>query len=552
MENTMYTPLNANDETRRAEHRKQKEIYAVSPDTNKAYTNEELEQKMNEAGVDASGMGDYSQKGEYRKDGSDGILPGTGEKGWGYYEGKPRPVAEGTSGADEDHLSDSEYAYVQYCKQMYAQAATQADKDYWHSEAEKVRARHGYIGGTDGSGYYTLGSLGVTDGAGAAGGNDYAGTEPSGTSGGGGNSSAGDMQSLLNAWQQAALKQSEGKTDYAVQQGVAELERALADAQPQFKEQAESVDRNARQAMDNSALYAELRGDKGGIGQEQYNSIQNTQAQNHLSVQQAQTKLATDTKRQIADLRAQGEFEKADAALEITQTYLAQLISLEQWAAEYDLSVEQFQASLRQWEAEYDMAMQKLRIGQKQWQQEFDYAKYRDEQDRLGAIGEALLSAGIPLTSEQMAAMKITEEQAEKLLAAQRAQSASGATGKGEGEEVVMDYDGLFAAAKESGHAKSFIANNYKKYGFTSTTGLYDEFEVWSEQSREREEKAIRDASKLALGLGAIHDDAVMGMVIAGMLEIEGNGAVRWADGWDAERFKKESRHKNLLEDVLA
>ena len=41
------------------------------------------------------------------------------------------------------------------------------------------------------------------------------------------------------------------------------------------------------------------------------------------------------------------------------------------------------------------------------------------------------------------------------------------------------DYNGLFAAAQESGYPKSFIANNYKKYGFTSSTGLYDEFSEW-------------------------------------------------------------------------
>lgn len=43
------------------------------------------------------------------------------------------------------------------------------------------------------------------------------------------------------------------------------------------------------------------------------------------------------------------------------------------------------------------------------------------------------------------------------------------------------DYDGLFAAAQASGYPKSFISNNYKKYGFSSSSSLYDDYESWLE-----------------------------------------------------------------------
>lgn len=379
---------------------------AANPDRHTAFTNEEMNQKYAEAGIDPSGQ--YVNPSR-----------NMGSTDPNYQSTTTRDHAAGTSGGDEYWLSDAELAYVRYCQEMYGKATTQAEKDYWHAEAEKTRARYDYSGGTDGSMFLsTMKGVGSNGGANGA----APGATSSGATGG-----ASDLKSLLDAWQQAALQQSNAQNDYAVQQAVAELERALADAQPQFKEQAESVDRDARQAMDNSALYAELRGDKGGIGQEQYNSIQNTQAQNHLSVQQAQTKLATDTQRQIADLRAQGEFEKADAALQITQQYLAQLISLEQWAAEYNLSVDQFNESIRQWEAEYNMAMQQLQLSQNQWQAEFDaaqnqwqaefdYTKQLNSQNRLASMGEALLSAGIPLTDEQLKAMEISGEQASQLL----------------------------------------------------------------------------------------------------------------------------------------
>ncbi len=43
------------------------------------------------------------------------------------------------------------------------------------------------------------------------------------------------------------------------------------------------------------------------------------------------------------------------------------------------------------------------------------------------------------------------------------------------------DYDGLFEAAYQSGYPKSYIANNYKKFGFTSSSGAYDGYKDWLE-----------------------------------------------------------------------
>lgn len=553
--NNNYKPINSDYESDKREQLKQEDIYAKNPNTNSAYTNTEMEQQIaeankNGANIDVGGMNTYSQLGGYTQDRNEAISNGgTGETvpfykegDWYSYDGKDRPVKEGDSGADEHFLSDADYAYVQYCKQMYAKAPTAEERAYWHAEAEKVRARYDYAGGTDGSGYYTLGSLGA---AGKTGGNGGMGAN--GGAGAGGTTGAAtesDLKSLLDAWQQAALQQSNAQNDYAVQQAVAELERALADAQPQFKEQAESVDRDARQAMDNSALYAELRGDKGGIGQEQYNAIQNTQAQNHLSVQQAQTKLATDTQRQIADLRAQGEFEKADAALQITQQYLAQLISLEQWAAEYNLSVEQFNESIRQWEAEYNMAMQQLQISQNQWQAEFDYTQQLNSQNQLAAMGEALLSAGIPLTDEQLKAMGITGEQASQLLIQQ--QLAAAQKGSGVSGDFISNLNALYAAAQASGSPEVYLENMYKAYGLTNKAGLLDGYNAWINQGKASEKDpngdGIADASVSALGLGNIGFSALEDMVEQGILEMDTNElgliVVRWANGWSAAKYK--------------
>ena len=415
------------------------------PNYGKAYTYDELVNLGAAHGIDASRFQVNPARGANSSDPN--------------YQYTDRTVENGASGADEFWMSDGALDLSRIVKQNYANAKTPEEQAYWHSVEESIRAMHGYSGGADGSMYISNGEMGIGDLAdhGSHGANGAPYTYPTGDAGAGTVGSTGtssDLKGLLEAWQQAALGQSSSQVDYAVAKAVADLERALADAQPQFKEQAEAVAREERQALDNSALYAEMRGDKGGIGQEQYNSIQNTAAQNHLTVQQAQTKLATDTQRQIADLRAQGEFEKADAALQITQQYLQQLIGIEQWAEEFGLSVEQFNEQVRQWEAEYNMAMQQFQTGvnqwqaefnaaQSQWQQQFDYGKQSD----LANVGWALLESGIPLSEEQMSAMGIDPGQASQILMQQQLEAAL--KNNGSGTPVTDDVKMSLTTAKE-------------------------------------------------------------------------------------------------------
>lgn len=232
------------------------------------------------------------------------------------------------------------------------------------------------------------------------------------------------MTELLNQWKEASAQQQTGQIDYATQQAVTELERALADAAPQYQTQRNQIAADERKAMDNAALYAEARGDRGGIGQEQYNLIQSSAAQSRLAVSQAQTKLSTDTARQIADLRAKGEFEKADALLTLTQTYLSQLMSLQQWQVNYAMDYAQFQEALRQWQVEYEQNMAQL-TGTLPGG-ELTFAAKQQENEQLASIGKALLSAGVLPNDSQLAAMGMTKAQAQDYLTVQGLASAAG------------------------------------------------------------------------------------------------------------------------------
>ena len=204
-----------------------------------------------------------------------------------------REVVEGMTPTDYNKLTKYGEDYNMYAAQMeqaLAKATTEEEKarvreiyqsylDYCHQQAEAIRSKYGYSGGTDGSEYIQNGSggLGGTS-SGLQGGQtstlpespDLSGLKelPEATK----IPDAPDFTSLLDQWLESAKQQQESKIDYATQQGITELERAEQDAQQSFQTQRDQVDINEAKALDNQALYAERRGDKGGIGAVQYAS----------------------------------------------------------------------------------------------------------------------------------------------------------------------------------------------------------------------------------------------------------------------------------------
>ena len=241
---------------------------------------------------------------------------------------------------------------------------------------------------------------------------------------------APDLTPYLDQWRQSAEAQAEQQADYATEQGVKELQRAEEDAQKQFQTQRNQVDIDEAKALSNQALYSESRGDKGGIGASQYASIQNTAAKNRLTVNQSQTKLATDTARQIADLRAQGEFQKADSLLEISQTYLTQLMQLQQWALSYNMSVDDFNNEVDRWKYNYEMQVAEL-TGTFRGQQTF--AAKKAEEGKLADAGAALLDAGLMPSSAQLSAMGMTKSQAQSYINTIKAATAVKSSGSDSG-----------------------------------------------------------------------------------------------------------------------
>lgn len=397
------------------------------------------------------------------------------------------------------NMTEEDNAALSAAGEKYNNATTDEERVAAHAEAEAIRNKYNYSGGADGSKVITtnrtdeearqqsyidvigeaskVGNKGLSDAAANALKNSLTPEVPEVAPV---TSQLPDFTGLLNQWLETANKQNQNQIDYATQQGVKELERAEQDAQEQFQTQQNQIDVDEAKALDNQALYAEARGDRGGIGQAQYGQIQATAMTNRRAVNSARTKLSTDTARAIADLRAQGEFQKADAILQNAQTYLAKLTELQQWGAEYALSVEQFNAQLQQWQAEFDMQA-------KQWQTEFDYSVSWNDRQLLADQGMAMLSVGIRPSASQQQAMGYTDSQIDAYIAQYKLAQASGSksggsggSGGGTGGGGSQDYEGLYKAALASGqNVKAFIANNYKRFGFTSSTGLADGYEEW-------------------------------------------------------------------------
>lgn len=306
-----------------------------------------------------------------------------------------------------------------------------------------------------------------------------------------------------------AKEQSGRKIDYATKQGIEELRRAEEDAQPQFQTMQNQIDIDEARAKDNMALYTASRGDNGGVGAAQYSSIMNTAAQNRLTVKQQQTKLSTDTVRQIADLRNQGEFQKADALLELTQSYLGQLMSLQQWAEEFNINVEEFNRQIDQWNLEYQQQADQIAKEDQRYEQEwaFQQRQYEDSRnDSMANVALAMLDSYMPassLTEAQKRALEsigvnpesyATQKAAEKA-AAEAAAAAKARSGNGNGGTSASGYlSGIPKAQQDvmyeqlgnvmgDSNALAKLLNNWANSGIISESAATDLYTIYGGQA---------------------------------------------------------------------
>lgn len=305
-----------------------------------------------------------------------------------------------------------------------------------------------------------------------------------------------DLKALLDQWFETSKNQNNQQIDYATEKGTTELNRALEDAAPQFQTQRNQLAANEARALDNSALYAEARGDRGGIGQAQYNEIQSAALKNRQAINAAQTKLATDTARQIADLRAQGEFEKADNLLKLTQQKLSQLMSLEQWGAQYAMSQEQMRQSLEQWQKEYEL--NKANVTGFFTDGTPTRAAAESAREASASIASALLQAGIMPNDEQLKALGITSDQAQSYITAKQLQTAAKSSSSRGGGGGGTPPSSQQTPSDETDDQEEFTSGNFvarlaeaKKSGWTNRQ-IRDQIRVAEQEGKITKDNARR------------------------------------------------------------
>ena len=367
---------------------------------------------------------------------------------------------------DQKYLNQAQQKEILAATQRYDAAKAvgdQAGMAAANRQAEAVRAAAGYSGGTDGSGYIKTG------GATAQLPKVQAVSVPK--------ADTAALEKQLKETLEASKTQAGAAVDAQVDQSVRELQQAQQISAAGFDAQRDRIDLEEAMAKDAQALYAEVRGDRGGIGAAQYDSISNTAAQNRLAVSREQRQLAADTAAKIAQLRTQGEYEKADKALELTQDYLGRLTSLAQWAAEYDLSAAKFQESVSQWRAEYEAEQRKLE-GQLQEQSAQQPEAVRKN---LAQTGKTLLELGIMPSSSQMAALGMDENQARSYLSVVKAAAAGKGSTKGKTassgsvsktsavkNHAMGEYALYLDAMESAGDPRTYVKSHYKAYGLAA------------------------------------------------------------------------------------
>lgn len=256
--------------------------------------------------------------------------------------------------------------------------------------------------------------------------------------------------------------------------------------------------------------------------------------------QQAYDRYLNEYNMSLQDLNAVNTQEQLDYA-----KYLDQLgqfntdrnFAFNQYLSDFDILQNQLASLQGQDSVDYNRWMDKVGLYEQKQAEETDLAR---------AQVDAILSAGGSPSADLVGASGYTTEYVQALQAAYQRQlaarsgsggSSSGSRSGSSGGGDSADYDGLFAAALESGHPKSFIANNYKKYGFTSQTGLSDEYEEWALGQEEKAGRPVENS--LAMNPDSFR---AFGQSIAAQLAAGGENAAlgniesRWGELSESQR----------------
>lgn len=385
----------------------------------------------------------------------------------------------GGSVYDQHYFTDAELASAAEIR-----AAAEAGKTSWddaHSFVENIRKQYGYSGDADGSKYIPY-ETGRDTGRG--GGFSYA-SAPSYTS---------RYQDQIDELTQAILNREAFEYD--------------PEKDPTYQQYKESYTRSGQRAMQDTLGQVSAR--TGGLA----SSYAGSAAQQTYDGYMAALADKIPELRQLAYSMYMDEGDTQRANLEMLMALeqgdyakYADLLAQYNTDREFDYGVHRDDIADSRYDQEWNYQVGRDQIADQRYEDETAYNREQDEWEKLNYTSErdyeralqkaqTMAAAGdfsgykaLGYTDAEIANLKSAYDKAQAAaLLSQRSSSSGGSGGSrgssgNSGNSGAQDYDGLFEAAQASGHAKSFIANNYKKYGFSSSSGLYDDYEAWAENS---------------------------------------------------------------------
>ncbi|MET0016480.1 hypothetical protein [Oscillibacter sp.] len=108
-----------------------------------------------------------------------------------------------------------------------------------------------------------------------------------------------------------------------------------------------------------------------------------------------------------------------------------------------------------------------------------EYQKQAAAADNLAQYGDFSGYKALGYTDSQIAAMKKQWQVEQAMSAAKTTKKTSTKSSAGYGGGS-QNYDGLFASAQSAVSPQNFISSNYKKYGFSSASGLWSAYQKWA------------------------------------------------------------------------
>ena len=383
------------------------------------------------------------------------------------------------SGADSVMMSDEDYEAIQRYKQQWqasTAAGNQAGAQAAHDAAEQLRRKYNYSGGGDGSDYIGLGIKW----------NSNTASRPKRTDGMGeftyekapeySSKYQGQIDDLLddilNRPEFSYDPESDPRYGAYKKEYAREGQRATADTMGQMAAMTGGMPSTAAAVAGQQAgdYYASQMADKIPELYELAYSMYRDEG---------------DSMRLNMDLLTaleQGDYNKYLNALaqHNNDRNFAYGVYRDQWDRNYQLDRDGVNDS--RYDMEWNYGVGRDELEDSRYQDETEYARALEKAQTLAAGGDFSGYKAIGYSDQEIANLKnaYDRERAADLLSRGGGSGGSKGRGRNSGEQ---GYDGLFKAAQASGHAKSFIANNYKKYGFTSSSGLYDDYMGWEEDS---------------------------------------------------------------------